>query len=347
MSSLLTFGSWIIDVDFDRTNLYYQNYTLPDENQIYRNYCEFCKNMFSEEKNFFESLSLNPLYCNPISFGLTKEKTIPTFANFFIAGKYINCPKEELLTPTEILSEDYVDLSEKRDVQLGRLSIEFQDPNAIFHTIPDNLPEGFLCFTLWVHELPWLLKEKCNSKMYYPPKSWHIIKIAKEKINGRMIGKAQYMEYLTQIKEDLEEAFYSAGINFTLLNTKQQKDLRSHWISSFLPNKTHSELKKFYIHGNKEYSNYLWHAFSYELLPSKHGEEAQSAFQDTPKLDCYILFNNDNLAYELQYCGQLKVELIDQYDDILVFDKAFTWCYTHTHEQYCGPYFYSSALSRS
>ena len=37
----------------------------------------------------------------------------------------------------------------------------------------------------------------------------------------------------------------------------------------------------------------------------------------------------------------LKAEYINNYNDILVFDKTFSWTYCHTHEENCGPYFYN------
>ncbi|CAM3916602.1 hypothetical protein GCM10009865_54200 [Aeromicrobium ponti] len=34
---------------------------------------------------------------------------------------------------------------------------------------------------------------------------------------------------------------------------------------------------------------------------------------------------------------------IEEYmDDVYVVDKDFTWTYIHTHEEFCGPYFYKT-----
>jgi len=53
---------------------------------------------------------------------------------------------------------------------------DFQNPDAVFKIIPENMPDGFICIRIWIEALPWLLDEECDTKMYYPPKWWQISK---------------------------------------------------------------------------------------------------------------------------------------------------------------------------
>lgn len=65
-----------------------------------------------------------------------------------------------------------------------------------------------------------------------------------------------------------------------------------------------------------------------------------SSDAETEKDDCYVLLNFERIAYRIGSANFLSPEFINQFDDILVFDGAFRWTYCHTHEEYCGPYFY-------
>lgn len=189
MSSIIQYGSWIIEVDLEKTQKYYQAYKKPEESQLYRNYELYCESMPANEKTFFDNFGIDPLCCNPSTLGMTNEKTLPTEVYFYIAGKYIQTHKEEINTPEEVASNNFIDNREDSRIYIGSFQFHFQNPEAVFHIIPEDIPEGFLCIRAWLENLPWLLSEKCESKMWYPPKWWQLIKKYKTRKEGKIQGE--------------------------------------------------------------------------------------------------------------------------------------------------------------
>ena len=91
---------------------------------------------------------------------------------------------------------------------------------------------------------------------------------------------------------------------------------------------------------------YLWHIFSYERKKCLEGEEAENAFHNEVKKDCYIFYQHceDVLLIKdasLLHMDDILRETDDMYKgDIYIVDKEFTWTFVKTHEhRWCGPYF--------
>jgi len=92
------------------------------------------------------------------------------------------------------------------------------------------------------------------------------------------------------------------------------------------------------------YHQFLWHAFSYERLPSLIGDEARRAFNEVNKSDVFFFYqhhvNNEHPFIEVyRNAKQLRAEDIQHKLDAYFFDLTFTWTYIETHEDCCGPYF--------
>ncbi len=173
----------------------------------------------------------------------------------------------------------------------------------------------------------------------FPSSKWYIIRKIDRLLKYRT-RRPEHTDYIDKIRDDLEDIFINNCAGYIFFNQKHYKKLIRKWVSSFLHDYHKSDIKNHNIHGNQLYANYLWHAFSYQLLPCITDKQATLAFDRTNKTSCYLLLNNSSIAYELHHCEKLTADIINQYDDILIFDLDFTWCYCHTHEAYCGPYFY-------
>lgn len=101
--------------------------------------------------------------------------------------------------------------------------------------------------------------------------------------------------------------------------------------------------------------NYLWHIFSWKLVPCLVGETARSALAEMPEDTCYLFYYEYPPADIPLVRPISKVEAIalasrreDAYPsldgmDWYLVNKDFTWTYVHTHEADCGPYFCKSA----
>ncbi len=331
------YGNWIIDVDLNKTKDYYSNYPTPEQNQIYMNYKKYCESMPEEERNFFSNFGIDPLCCQPDTIGITKEKTVPISAYFYVAGNYVKCHEEEIISIEELAENNFVDEREDPRINIGLFQFDFQNSDAVFNDIPEGIPDGFICIQVWIEALPWLLDDKCQTKMYYPPKWWQIFKRMKEAKQSKL----SQLEYIEEIKLDLETDFKNHKISFELLSRQETKQLFAKWIEEFIPTSRKKEIKESMIYGNKRYGNYLWHAFSNDVIPTESTEIVPLCFSDMQKKQCFILLNNEKVAYSISDATVLDSSVLDKYNDILIFDYNFTWTYCHTHEEYCGPYFYN------
>ena len=115
------------------------------------------------------------------------------------------------------------------------------------------------------------------------------------------------------------------------------KDLRERWLDTFAADVSEEDLGKHVLVGG----GYLWHIFSYNLVPCLEGDEARKALAELPDTECYRFYKE----YPPQDQPRIKAiemsevsSLPDGLDWYLV-DKDFTWTYVHTHEEDCGPYF--------
>ncbi len=89
--------------------------------------------------------------------------------------------------------------------------------------------------------------------------------------------------------------------------------------------------------------NFLWHIFSWTLVPCLCGDAAREAFDDL-EYESALMFGsgfayNGTQIEELHLTGKISAAELDEYDDVYVVDRAYGWTYVHTHEERCGPYF--------
>lgn len=97
----------------------------------------------------------------------------------------------------------------------------------------------------------------------------------------------------------------------------------------------------------KRYNDqYKWHIFSFNLLESLRSEEARVAFDKQEKDTVYLFFQYAPEAYLIKNASLLTAEDLDfdnamDRSDIYIFDPVENWTYVQTHEESCGPYFFS------
>lgn len=113
---------------------------------------------------------------------------------------------------------------------------------------------------------------------------------------------------------------------------------RKCWEDHFANHLSDKEKEDIFLHGDRYACGYLWDIFSYEKKKCLEGKEAENAFHNEVKKDCYIFY---------QHCDEIlliKDASLLHMDDILCETedayKDFTWTFVKTHEhRWCGPYF--------
>ena len=149
------------------------------------------------------------------------------------------------------------------------------------------------------------------------------------------------------VMTDYEAKFYELGQPINRLVATQVaweepfpatiKDLRERWLNTFAADVSEEDLGKHVLVGG----GYLWHIFSYNLVPCLEGDEARKALAELPDTECYRFYKE----YPPQ--DQPRIKAIEMSEvsslpyglDWYLVDKDFTWTYVHTHEEDCGPYF--------
>ena len=136
-------------------------------------------------------------------------------------------------------------------------------------------------------------------------------------------------EYIQHCQEVL-----SRGVKATPLDWQTVADQWDELFAAAVP-----QIERDEIH----YEQFKWHLFSYKKLSALQADEARAAFDQQEKDTVYVLFQYENRAYRLENVSLLKAEDLDMdSSDVYLFDEKRRWTYIHTHEFYCGPYFYQA-----
>lgn len=329
------YGDWKIAVDIDKTKEYYNTYKTNDH-QANRNFAEYCKDLTVEEKAFFDAFGIDPTCCEIEHIGADKKGNFPCGGYYFVCGKYLEYPPEELTTVEELAENNFIDERPDPRVDVGMFQFDFQCEDYTIHNIPEDIPEGFICIRFWCEEMKWLLPEKPEEMMYEPPRFWEIHKIIKEKIDN----KKQQLLDLEETKAEFLYFFENLNIKAQLLGKQEIKLYKTEWVNKFAPADANmKEIKKLCL-GSRKYTQFLWHIFSFEFLSSKTEEKAKILFDQENKNKCVIVSNVDDIAYRLENAENITAELLEQFVDVTITASDFSWTYTKTHEGMCGPYFY-------
>ena len=124
--------------------------------------------------------------------------------------------------------------------------------------------------------------------------------------------------------------------------------VRERWLDAFTGGVSEADLGKHVLADG----NYLWHAFSWKLVPCLEGKAAKQALTEVPEEEFYLFYNE----YPPQGASRVrpvsKAEALTMHPpeiragaDWYLVNRDFTWTYAHTHEAECGPYFCRPAES--
>ena len=123
-----------------------------------------------------------------------------------------------------------------------------------------------------------------------------------------------------------------------------RKVLKSRWLDAFAGGVSEEDLGRRVL----AEGNYLWHIFSWKLVPCLEGGAARQALEETAEEPVYLFYYEDPpegvpLSRALSKAEALALPEPDTLNgaDWYLVDKDFTWTYVHTHEEGagCGPYF--------
>ena len=148
------------------------------------------------------------------------------------------------------------------------------------------------------------------------------------------------------IMTDYEAKFHEQGQPiYRCVGTMAEEDgsfpaghmLEERWLGAFAKGADEADLERWVTTGG----NYLWHIFSFELIPCLEEEAATQALREVPDENFYF-FNE----WSMEPRSISKTEALTLLDlgkidgDSYMVDRDFTWTYVYTHEVgYYGPYF--------
>lgn len=127
----LQFGEWVIEVDIEATKKYYKHLNIPSiDSQCYRNYTKYCESLASEEKQFFDSLGIDPKRCNVNSMGMDKDGTYTTFGSYCVIGRFLEKPELVLMTLEEFAAQNFICNNSDPFQYIGKYVFDFQHPDC-------------------------------------------------------------------------------------------------------------------------------------------------------------------------------------------------------------------------
>ena len=332
---IIKYGEWEIAVDVEKTKEYYKNY-ISKKNQANRNFAEYCKVMPADEKAFFESFGIVPECCEIEHIGVNKKKEFPCGGCYFVCGEYLKYPKEELISVDELAENDFEDDRDDPRINIGLFEFDFQCEEYVIKNIPEDMPEGYICIRFWCEDMRWLLDEKPGADMimYEPPKFWELGKVIVEKREA----KKQQALGLEESKQKFKTTFERLGVNYSELNKKEIENYKQNWVATFSPcGANKKEIKKLCL-SKRKYTPFLWHIFSFDFLTSE--KDPSVCYNNADKTKCILISNVDEIGFVLCDAEKLTAEILNDFIDVTISDKAFSWTYCKTHESMCGPYYY-------
>lgn len=152
------------------------------------------------------------------------------------------------------------------------------------------------------------------------------------------------------VMTDYEAKFYEQGLPINRLVAAMVpweepfpdkfKVIKERWLDAFSEDAPEAGLGK-HVLSQAEGTNFLWHLFSFDLVPCLEGEAAVNALKDADWTDVYLF--DEGLWGEEPVVQQVSAPVDEAFfadkRDVYLVDKQFTWTYVHTHESNCGPYF--------
>ncbi|MGN0492499.1 MAG: DUF4275 family protein, partial [Acutalibacteraceae bacterium] len=231
---------------------------------------------------------------------------------------------------------DFIDTRPDPRIEIGLFQFDFQCDRYEFKDIPENIPDGFICIRFWCEEMKWLLPEKPEQMMYEPPRFWEIHKIIKEK---KSIKRQQTADQEEE-NQTFEHVFEGLNIKFYPLSRQEVSEYKKQWVEAFSPVGANIKEIKNQCLSSRKYTPFLWHMFSFEFLNCVTEENAEKLFNRQNKRSCVIISNVFDAAYRLENAESLTADVLYQFIDVTVTADDFSWTYSKTHEDMCGPYFY-------
>lgn len=146
------------------------------------------------------------------------------------------------------------------------------------------------------------------------------------------------------VMTDYEAKFYQQGLPINrLVGTMEpwvetfpssRKVIRERWLDAFAEGVSDADLGQHLL----AKGSYLWHLFSFDLVPHLAGDAATAA---VPEGECWLFY----MEYPPMSQAHVRTVTRDEIPslpeslDWYLVDKDFTWTYAHSHEAGCGPYF--------
>ncbi|MDP5277028.1 DUF4275 family protein [Chengkuizengella axinellae] len=159
-----------------------------------------------------------------------------------------------------------------------------------------------------------------------------------EKLPYEGVFELLFIAEAVKNRYDFKDEMKSKGVIVNYLDSAEK--LKRQWEEKFTSCISKNKKDEIYLY------QYLWHVFSYELLPHEEKENAIKAFDNEKKNKCYVFYQNQNhitgFPLKLENAEKIKAEDFKGEQDLYIVDENFTWTYVQTHEQEwgLGPYFY-------
>lgn len=123
----------------------------------------------------------------------------------------------------------------------------------------------------------------------------------------------------------------------------KRSEFEKKWLESFVPDLTEEQYESCFV------GEYLWHVFSYKLIPEERvlmGDKAREAYEKADKEQAFTIrlwLDEENIETEPIREKLKDWKKVDKLQELYVVDRDWKWTYVSTHENgWLGPYFYEA-----
>jgi len=118
-----------------------------------------------------------------------------------------------------------------------------------------------------------------------------------------------------------------------------RKCFEKRWLQAFAADVSGEDIEKYVV----ATGNYIWHVFSWKLLPKESyltGDPARAAYDAADKTEAVCLkpfSKNGSRPLPKEFVTACALDTVTE---VYVVGKDYAWTYIKTHENdHCGPYF--------
>lgn len=134
------------------------------------------------------------------------------------------------------------------------------------------------------------------------------------------------------------------AIEHEVLKSFSEAEFEQQWITHFVPAEKRELAARYCRNNNSSGTQFLWHAFTYNIVQGAEKDEAKRRLRSADKKDCILWLSLPGIAFNIHDAEKLTPEVLAEFSEANLTKQDFSWTYLQDHED-IGPFFYAPETS--